>query len=382
MTQDSAETAAGARVRVDAGRLRTFCEMALRAAGASEADAATAAQILVRTDLRGVHSHGVQALPIHVRNLRDGGTRSPTSPEVIRESAVTAVLDGRAGMGLVVAQTAVDRAIDKARGAGVGVVLVRNSNHFGAAGHYALTAAEAGFIGIATSNASPIMAAAGSKRKVISNAPLAYAIPTATFPMALDIAMSATAGMKVRLAAERGETIPEGWVLDERGLPTTDPNDYAAGGALAPLGGHKGYGLALLTEALAGALSGAGMTSSIVPWLIETATPTDAGHCFIVLDIDCFMDRSEFFERMRRLMDELHAAEPAPGVERILVPGELEHHNERRALEHGLELEPVIVAHLDSVARDLDLPRVWASDSEPAGGDHAGWASDSEPDQP
>ena len=343
-------------MRVDPGRLRTFCATALRAAGASESDAATAAHILVRTDMRGVHSHGVQALPVHVRNLRDGGTRSPTSPRVVRESPVTAVVDGQAGMGLVIAHHAMDLAIRKARGAGVGVVLVRNSNHFGAAGHYALTAAEAGFIGIATSNASPIMAAAGSKRKVISNAPLAYAVPTATFPMALDIAMSATAGMKVRLAAERGEAIPEGWVLDRDGLPTTDPNDYAAGGALAPLGGHKGYGLALLTEALAGALSGAGMTSSIVPWLIDTATPTDAGHCFIVLDIECFMDRSEFTGRMRRLVDEMHAAEPAPGVDRVLVPGEFEHRNERRSLERGLELEPVVVSHLEAVARDLDLP--------------------------
>ncbi|HSK96588.1 MAG TPA: Ldh family oxidoreductase [Euzebyales bacterium] len=349
-------SAPGGPVRVDPARLRTFCETALVTAGATTDDAAVAARILVRTDLRGVHSHGVQALPIHVRNLQDGGTTSPTSPQVVRESAVTAVIDGQGGMGLVIAQRAVEVAIAKARDAGVGVVLVRNSNHFGAAGHYALTAAEAGYIGIATSNASPIMAAAGSKRKVISNAPLAYAIPTDTFPMALDIAMSATAGMKVRLAAERGEAIPEGWVLDRDGRPTTDPGDYAAGGALAPLGGHKGYGLALLTEALAGALSGAGMTSSIVPWLVDTATPTDAGHGFIVLDIECFLDRSEFSERMRRLMDEMRAAEPAPGVERVLVPGELEHHNEQRALEQGLDLDPVIVAHLETVARDLDLP--------------------------
>jgi LDH2 family malate/lactate/ureidoglycolate dehydrogenase len=347
---------AGGRVRVDAGRLRTFCETALSAAGATDGDAAIAAQILVRTDLRGVHTHGVQTLPIHVKNLRDGGTSSPTRPQVVRESAVTAVVDGHGGMGLVVAQQAVDLAIDKAGDAGVGVVLVRNSNHFGAAGQYALRAAEAGYIGLATSNASPIMAAAGSRGKVISNAPLAYAIPTAGFPMALDIAMSATAGMKVRLAAERGEAIPEGWVLDRDGRPTTDPGDYAKGGALAPLGGHKGYGLALLTEALAGVLSGAGITKAIVPWLIDTATPTDAGHGFVVLDIDCFMDRSEFFARMQHLIDEMHAAEPAPGVDRVLVPGELEHDNERHALEHGLALEPVIWTHLEAVARDLRIP--------------------------
>lgn len=343
-------------MRVDAQRLRSFVASALAAAGASDSDAAVAAHVLVRTDMRGVYSHGVQALPIHVRNLQDGGTRSPAAPKTVRESAVTAVIDGQAGMGLVIATHAVEVAIAKARASGVGVVLVRNSNHFGAAGHYALTAAEAGYIGLATSNASPIMAAAGSKRKVISNAPFAYAIPGTHFPMALDIAMSATAGMKVRLAAERGVTIPRNWVLDVDGQPTTDPHDYANGGALAPLGGHKGYGLALLTEALAGGLSGAGMTSAIVPWLIDTATPTDAGHAFVVLDIEAFMDRATFSARMQRLIDEMHAAEPAPGVERVLVPGELEHHNERRARERGLDLDEVIVRRLERVAHDLDLP--------------------------
>jgi LDH2 family malate/lactate/ureidoglycolate dehydrogenase len=343
-------------MRVDAQRLRAFTASALVGAGATEDDAAVAAHVLVRTDLRGVHSHGVQTLPIHVRNLQDGGTTSPATPTTVRESAVTAVIDGQAGMGLVIATQAVDLAIAKARTSGVGVVLVRNSNHFGAAGHYALTAAEAGYIGLATSNASPIMAAAGSRRKVISNAPFAYAIPGGPFPMALDIAMSTTAGMKVRLAAERGVAIPRGWVIDSGGRPTTDPRDYANGGALAPLGGHKGYGLALLTEALAGVLSGAGMTSAIVPWLVDTATPTDAGHAFVVLDIEAFMDRATFSARMQRLIDEMHAAEPAPGVERVLVPGELEHHNECHARERGLDLDEVIVRHLEQVARDLDLP--------------------------
>ncbi len=344
-----------ATVVLNAARLQTFCELALQAAGATPHDAAVAAEVLVRTDLRGVHSHGVQALPAHVATLRDGGTASPTKADVVRQTGVTAVVDGNAGIGHVVATEAMAIAVAKAGSAGVGVVLVRNSNHFGAAGHYALAAAEAGFIGLATSNASPIMAAAGSKGRVISNAPLAYAVPTGTFPMALDIAMSATAGMKVRLAAERKETIPAGWVIDAQGRPTTDPGDYAAGGALAPLGGHKGYGLALLTEALAGALSGAAMTRGVLPWLVETATPTDAGHAFIAMDVECFMDRDEFYGRMQRLIAELHAAEPAPGWDRVVVPGELEHSHEQRATARGVELEMVIWHHLERVASAAGL---------------------------
>lgn len=345
----------GERVRLDAQRLLEFCGAAFAAAGASPDEAATAAEVLVRTDLRGVHSHGVQTLPLHVRTLRSGGTRSPTSPTVVRQTPVTAVLDGQAGIGLVVARRAMELATEKAAASGIGVVLVRNSNHFGAAGHYALTAAEAGFIALATSNASPIMAAAGSRNKLISNAPIAYAVPTGRFPLALDVAMSATAGMKVRLAAERGERIPEGWVLDAGGRPTTDPGDYLAGGALAPLGGHKGYGLALLTETLAGALSGAAMTTSVANWVNDPQTPTGAGHAFVVLDVECFCDRATFYARMQELIDELHAAEPAPGVARVLVPGELEHLSEQRARASGLELEPVVWDHLEEVARVLDL---------------------------
>ena len=355
MLQQDQELEGGGDLRLDADRLLAFCAAALAAAGATPEDAAAAAHVLVRTDLRGVHSHGVQALPAHVRTLLDGGTRSPVTPVIVRETPVTAVVDGQAGIGLVVAQRAVELGIEKAATSGVGVVVVRNSNHFGAAGHYALTAAEAGFIGLATSNASPIMAAAGSRRKVISNAPIAYAVPTGTFPLALDIAMSATAGMKVRLAAERGERIPQGWVLDAEGLPTRDPHAYLAGGALAPLGGHKGYGLALLTETLAAALSGAAMTTLVVPWIGDPGTPTNAGHAFVVLDVGCFLDREEFHGRMQGLIDELHAAEPAPGVDRVLVPGEMEHAHEQRARAEGLVLERVVWEHLEEVAGLLDL---------------------------
>lgn len=344
-----------APVCLDPERLRVFVAAALGAAGATAGDAATAAEVLVRTDLRGVHSHGVQALPAHVRTLLDGGVTSPTEPLTVRESPVTAVLDGQAGLGPVVATRAIQLAVRKAERSGIGVVLVRNSNHFGAAGHYAHLAAEAGHIGLATSNASPIMAAAGSKGRAIGNAPLAYAVPTGRFPLALDIAMSATAGMKVRLAAERGERIPLGWVLDADGEPTTDPGDYAAGGALVPLGGHKGYGIALLTEVLAAALSGAAMTSSVSTWLTDTATPTGAGHAFVVLDVECFLDRTEFYARMQGLIDELHALEPAPGAHEVLVPGELEHRSEQRARAHGLELERVIYDHLEATASALGL---------------------------
>ena len=352
---DLGEALSPAPVVADPERLRRFVTVAFEAAGASRADARAVAEGLVRTDLRGVHTHGVQGLPIHVRNLRDGGTRSPVEPEVVRETPVTAVIDGHDGIGHVVAGKAMRYAIDKARKGGIGIVLVRRSNHLGAVGHYALEAAEAGFVGLSTSNASRIMTAAGSRGKAISNAPFAYGVPMPDFPMVFDAAMSATAGFKVRLAAERGDRLREGLVVDAAGRPTTDPSAYLEGGALLPAAGHKGYGLALLTESLAGVLSGAGITSQIVPWLRDTGTPTNAGHAFMVFDVECFMDRDEFASRMQHLVDELHALEPAPGVERVLVPGELEHVREQRARAEGLVLEPVIWSHLEETAQELDL---------------------------
>jgi LDH2 family malate/lactate/ureidoglycolate dehydrogenase len=335
--------------------LSAFAVAAFEAAGASASDAADAAEVLLRTDLRGIHSHGLQTLPIHLDNLRDGGTRSPVEVTVVRETPVTAVVDGNGGIGLVVARRANELAIAKARDAGVGIVLVRGSNHFGAAGYYALETAKAGFIGAATSNASPIMTAAGAKKKTLSNAPFAYAIPTRGAPISLDIAMSATAGMKVRMAAAAGQKIPLGWIVDADGAPTTDPADYGRGGSLLPVGGHKGSGLAVLTEALAGALSGAGMMSGIVPWLVDTGTPTNAGHAFVALDIESFMDRAEFEERIERLTGELRGAAPAPGVDAVLAPGDIEARTERLALENGLSLDSGVTDRLETVAERFGL---------------------------
>jgi LDH2 family malate/lactate/ureidoglycolate dehydrogenase len=199
------------------------------------------------------------------------------------------------------------------------------------------------------------MAAPGSRSKVISNAPLAYAVPTGGTPVALDIAMSATAGMKIRTAARRGESIPLGWVIDSQGRPSTDPHAYGDGGALAPVGAHKGYGLALLTESLAGALSGAGMTRGVAKWLVDTATPTDAGHAFLAIDVEGFMDRTEFYDRMRHLVDELHAAEPAEGAERVLVPGDLEQEHLDSAEAEGIDLPGSTYERLEVAAERLGL---------------------------
>jgi LDH2 family malate/lactate/ureidoglycolate dehydrogenase len=309
----------------------------------------------VRTDLRGVRTHGIRNLPGYAKQLRLGGVDRRASPVVERETAATAMLDGANGLGQVVSCRALEVAISKARQVGAGAVMVRRSNHHGACGHYALACAEAGLIGLVFSNTPPIMAVPGASGRVLGNGPTAYGVPNPQGdPIVLDIAMSVVAGMKPLVAAQLGEAIPEGWIVDARGRPTTDPSAFASGGALLP-GGHKGYGLALLGELLAGALSGAAMASAIGGWVSRPERPTDTGHAFIALSVEAFMDLAEYAERVHRLIGEIHAAPGAAPGKHALVPGELEAAAERRALRDGLDLDGPTWAGLEALASELEL---------------------------
>src|SRR6202162_2617728 len=195
---------------LDPAALREFCVFAFRHVGMSEEDADVAASVLIRTDLRGVHTHGVRMLPNYIKRLRAGGINPRATFDVIRESASTALVEGNAGLGHVLAVKAVHLGMQKAEEHDVAVVLVRNSNHFGAAGHYALLCAEAGYIGIVLTNAPLVMKVTGSKGRVLGNGPTASGFPNAGAPIVLDIAMSTVAGSVVSMAYERRGGGPEG----------------------------------------------------------------------------------------------------------------------------------------------------------------------------
>jgi ureidoglycolate dehydrogenase (NAD+) len=342
-------------IKLDFEGLSLFCEAALIAAGASPSNAVTVAGVLVRTEARGIWTHGVQTLPNHIENVRAGGTRGEENPSIESESETTAHLDGRGGFGFVNAIRATEIAVAKAFVSGSAVVLVKNSNHFGAAGHYALLMAEAGVIGIVTGNTAPIMVVTGSRRKEIGNAPYAYGVPYSAFPIVLDIAMSTVAAMKVRLAHERHEVVPSGWVVDQDGRPSNDPAAYLEGGALMPMSGHKGYGLALFTEIISAALSGAAMTHAVVPWLKQSDTPTNVGHAIIAFSPGRFMGRAAFDLRLDELVNELHHAERAPDAERIFVPGEMEFEAETASRAAGIPVRPQVWEHLHRAAKVVDL---------------------------
>jgi ureidoglycolate dehydrogenase (NAD+) len=273
--------------KVSVRALRTFAVAALEAVGMSAVDAATTADVLVETDAMGVFTHGTKLLRDYVRRARAGGIRVDARPEILRQGPAWAMIDGASAMGQVAASFGMRTAISKAKSTGVGYVGLRNTNHFGAAGYYACLAARAGLIGIAMANDIPSVAAPGSRRAVLGSNPLAYGVPTSGEPILLDMATSSVAGGKVYAAHQRGEPIPDNWIIGPDGLPTTDGSLYPANAALAPMGGHKGYGIALLIETLSGVLTGSSITWQVGNWIWGDATkPTDHGAAFLAIDIE------------------------------------------------------------------------------------------------
>jgi LDH2 family malate/lactate/ureidoglycolate dehydrogenase len=356
-------------VVVDPGALRSFVTALLERVGFESREAAIAAEVFVRTDVRGVHTHGVYYLARYAPLWAAGGIRPRARPSIVRETPGTAVLDGDGGLGQLVAWRACEIAAAKARAVGSATVLVRNSNHFGAAGSFALKLAEEGLIGIVASNAPPLLTPPGGAGKAVSNAPTAYGFPDpdGNGPIVLDIAMSVGAGTKVLQAKARGEPIPEGWLLDANGGPSTDPDDLVVGG-MAPIGGHKGYGLSLLVEMLAGVLSGAGVTRGVFSYTKVFDTPSGTGHWVQALDPAAFMDVAEFEQRLAALRDEIHGLRTVPGIERVLMPGDLEVAHEAQTLADGLELDPEVWRSVEQVAGDLDLLdelRAMVGDAQP-----------------
>lgn len=347
MTQATAD-----RVVVDAEALGAVVTRLFTDAGVPERDAEVSARVLVRTDMRGVHTHGLNLVAPYLDNLHRGGIVADGRARVVRDGRSTAVLDGCAGLGEAVAHEATQLAIAKARQHGVGMVAVRGGSHFGAAGIYALDCAEAGLIGIVMSSGVPVMRAAGAAGRLLSNAPIAYGVPADPFPLVLDVAMSVVAGQKVLMAGKRGESVPEGWIVDAEGRPSTDPADYfanGAGGALVPIGDHKGSGIAVLVEVLATALSGAARLNP-TNFIEHPDRPSDTGHAFLAVDVEEFAPADEFRARVGELTDAIHAATPAAGVDRVYVPGELEFERETAARRDGLPLPPAVWESLAQAA--------------------------------
>jgi ureidoglycolate dehydrogenase (NAD+) len=344
-------------MKITPQNLEKFTRETLRRAGLNQADADVVADILVTTDTWGVFTHGTKSLRGYIRRLQAGGLRASACPRVVSEGPAWAVVDADSAIGMVGSRFAMETAMAKARRAGIGYVGVRNSCHFGAAGAYAVMAAKVGMIGLAMANDTPSVTVPGARGPVLGSNPLAFAAPTGErFPLMLDMATSAVAGGKVYAAAAHGQSIPPNWIVDADGLPTTDPKIFPHAAALLPMAGHKGYGVALLIETLAGVLTGAALAAQVLSWAFGEATaPTDHGAAFIAIDVNQIMPQDRFTERMQGLLQQIRSAPKAAGSERIYVPGEMEWERRERALVEGLDLPEDVAAPLRLLAAELGM---------------------------
>lgn len=343
--------------------LRRFCEQAFQNLGMSAEQAGIGADVLATTDSWGVYTHGSKCLAGYLRRLKLGGLRPGGQPHVVAEGGAWATVDGDSSLGLVTSVYAMRTAIRKAKEQGIAFVGVRNSCHFGAAGYYTWLAAREGLIGISMANDIPSVAAPGSRRAITGSNPLSYAIPAGRHPpMFLDMSTATVAGGKVYAARGRGERIPDTWLLDSEGRPTSDPSIYPESATLQPAAGHKGYGIALLIECLSGILTGAQFTWRVGSWMWDDGTkPTHHGAAFVVVDTATMMPPAQFAQRMEELVDEIHQAPKADGVSRLYVPGEMEWEKHHSALKHGIPLPEDVIASLQKAAdlAGLTLDTLW-----------------------
>ena len=331
--------------------LERWSQALLEACGLSATDAETVAVSLVHANRRGTDSHGVARLPTYAQRLRDGYMNCSPQPRVERGDGAVALVDGDQGPGQVAGVFATDVSIELARRHGAGVAVVRRSSHYGAAGYYAIRAAEAGMVGMSTTNSEPFVVPYGGIGHALGTNPIALAAPLPDGIWDTDMATSQVAVNKIFNARDEGRAIPEGWGVDEQGVPTTDPGKvYAA----VPLGGYKGYALALLVEVLSGVLSGSGVGHGIGR-LYEDEHPQDVGHFHLAIDVARLAGRERAGELLERLLGDLKAVPPAPGVDEVLVPGEPEARTQAERERDGIPLPPNVWAAFTELSAELGV---------------------------
>jgi LDH2 family malate/lactate/ureidoglycolate dehydrogenase len=331
----------------DSDALTGFCMAVLERLGVPSDEARIIAVNLVDTDLRGIDSHGVVRFPVYVRRIEDGGTNPRPIIRVERETRTTAIVDGGNGLGQLVGVRAMEIAIGKAKEGDCVFVSVNNSNHYGAAGYYASMAARENMIGFSfTVGAINHMAPWGGTEALLGNNPFAFALPTRQgFSVVLDMACSVAARGKIIIAAQEGRPIPEGWANDSDGLPTTDPIK-ALQGLVMPVGGPKGYALALTVGMMSTMLSGAFFGTEVGDLYKKTGAAQNSGHLFGVLPIESFTGLGGYLDRVDKAIDEMRNARRGTGVERIYLPGELEHLKAIERRRQGIPLGPELTNEL------------------------------------
>ncbi|MET0899608.1 MAG: Ldh family oxidoreductase [Mycobacterium sp.] len=339
-------------IRLDSQRLTAFAAAALRATGVTVEHADATAARLVDADLRGRTGHGLIRLPSYVTRIQAGGVNIDPAIVVEHETPVSARIDGDNGLGQVVMTHATEVAITKAKASGLAWVGTVRSNHAGAAGLYAEMAAEAGLIGIylavANSNGMPPW---GGTNPLLGTNPIAIAIPTETHPFVLDIATTTASHGTIKVAAQQGIPMPEGWVVDTAGHPITDPA-RADEGFLVPMGGYKGAGLTMAIGLLAGVLNGAAFGAEVIDHRRDAATPTNTGQSILVLRADLFRSQDEVLAALSHHVTAIRDSGTEGGGP-VRLPGDAAAQTRLDNEQHGIPMPDKLAADLDALARQL-----------------------------
>ena len=335
---------------VSEDRLKAVISHLLQAVDVPPEHARHAAYILTMADLRGISSHGVRLLPGNIKRILGGAINPrPRISEAARIGAL-AILDGDAGMGMIVGALAMEHAIGIAREHGVGWVMVRRSNHYGASGSFVMQAIEVGMAGISISNCGPMMTVEGTVSRTIGNNPMAIGAPGPEFPVVLDMATSVASLGRIWMTRRKGEPIPDEWVLQ--------PADATRETVLRHFGGAKGSGLAIMLEVLTSVCSGAG-----VPRDMRLHSPRSQAdhtvHTQVAIDVSRALPREQYADAMTGLIARLRAAERAPGVEEVRLPGERAWRETLKRRREGIPLEEDIVKSLEEIAAEIGTAVPW-----------------------
>lgn len=331
--------------------LRRLCDEILKSFGMPPEDAAVVANSLVRANLEGTDSHGVSRFGIYAKRMREG--RIAADPQVGMDRAGSVLrVDGGNGLGQAVCVRALKEAIPLAKENGIAGVAIRNSNHFGTAAYYCQMACREEVALIATTNSQPAIAPWGGREAYLGTNPIAFGFPTRTEPpMVVDMSSSIVARGRIILAAARGQEIPKGWAIDEQGRPTTDAA-AALKGAVLPLGGAKGYALAMAVEVMSGVLSGAAFGPHVSYIYRDGDPPANVGHSFILLNVASWLPPEDYYSRIEQFLEEVKNAPPAEGFDEILYPGERRYRSYLEKSECGISLPEEVESELKSLANE------------------------------
>lgn len=347
--------------------LETLCRSIFTKMGCPAQDAEIITEVLLAAELHGLSSHGMLRVKDIYELWKAGRINVTPTPKVVYETPSTATVDGDGAIGIVAAHFAMKVAIEKSALAGTGWVAVRNSNHFGIAGHYAKMALEHDMIGIAMTNANPLVAPTFSVSRLLGTNPLAVAIPADRQPaFVADFATTPIARGKLAIMGKKGEQAPLGYVQDKTGAPSTDPDILMQGGAIVPLGGdyehgsHKGYCMGALIDIFSAVFSGANFGPFVPPQvaylpLLEKSVGEGLGHFFGAIRVDAFRPASEFKASMDQWIETFRGAVPAQGHDRVLIPGDVEREKSERIMREGITLLPSIDNDLQAIASELGV---------------------------